>query len=205
MRRTILALVAAGSLSLVSACGTSGGNDADATTTAAGAKATTTESATTTTEAAAEDVDTWAMGFCGSFSTWLDGIKAASNSVSDKVTPGDPESAKTAIVDLFGTASDETRTLISAIEDGGTPDIEDGQGLVDLLVEKFHGFDDAALAAKADAENLDPTSPSVQSDVSDLTTTFQDEVNKVGDSFSEIDAKYPSPELNKALTTHCSF
>lgn len=205
MRRTLLALAAASALALVSACGASGGDDAAATTTSSDAAATTTSEATTTTEASAKGVDQWATGFCDSFGSWLDGIKQASNDVGSKVTPGDPASAQTAIVDLFDTASSETEDLISAIKDGGAPDIEDGQGLVDLLVEKFQGFDDAAQAAKADAENLDPSSTTLQSDVEGLTSTFQDEVNKVGDSFSEIDAKYPSSELQDALSTHCSF
>lgn len=205
-RKSLTAVVAIAALSFVSACGTSGGDDSsstkdsDATTTAAPKATTTTEASSTVA------VDDWAEDFCTNFSAWLDDIKSASSDVGSQVTPGDIESAQTAIAGLFDSASQSTQELITALEDSGDPDIEDGDQLVNDLIEKFQAFDDAAQAAKADTEALATDDiATFQADADQLTTDFQEEVNTVADSFSEIDAKYPSQELNSALSSSCSF
>jgi polyhydroxyalkanoate synthesis regulator phasin len=205
MRKTLSILVAVAALTFLGACGASGGSDdakkADSTTTAAPKDTTTTTEATKTVEVAA-----WADSFCGSFGTWLDEIKTASSGVSDSVTPGDIPSAKTAIAGLFGTASTATQTLIDELEAAGAPDIDDGDQLVDDLIEKFQAFDTAAQKAKADTEALATDDiTTFQSSADDLTTTFQDEVDKVAESFSEIDTKYPSQELSDEINSACAF
>ena len=209
MRKTVSIVMAVAALTFLGACGTSGGSSDsekkdDATTTTAAAA----EETTTTTEAESDAVEVadWADSFCGSFGAWLDEIEAASSGVGSDVTPGDLDGAKTAIADLFGSASEATQTLISEIESAGAPDIEDGDQLVADLTEKFQGFDEAAQAAQADAEALATDDVAqFQTDATELTTRFQDEVQEVADSFSEIDAKYPSPELNEELNSACDF
>ena len=203
--KTLTAIVAIAALSFVSACGTSGGSDGDAkkddATTTAAPKATTTTEADTSVA-----VDEWAADFCGNFSSWLDDIKSASSDVGSQVTPGDIDSAKTAISGLFESASQSTQELITAMEEGGSPDIEDGDQLVDDLIEKFQAFDEAAQTAKSETEALATEDVATfQADAEKLTTTFQEEVNTVADSFSEIDAKYPSQDLNEALSSSCNF
>ena len=211
MRKTTAAFLALFALTLVTACGASGGDKkADTTTTTAkasgGGSTTTTTEATTTTDASGSGVavDDWAVAFCGSFKTWISDIQAASSGVSSDVTAGDLASAKTAIVKLFGTASTRTEALIDDVDQAGVPDIDNGDGLVTDLKGKFQDFDDAILAAKSDADALavdDPTT--FKSDVQTLLDTFQAETQKVGDSFSELDAKYNSQDLNDALNQHC--
>jgi hypothetical protein len=212
MRKTISIVAAVAALTFLGACGTSGGDDSsdDTTTTAAASEETTTTEAeeTTTTEADSDTVEVseWAASFCGSFDTWLGEIEDASSSVGDNITPGDVEGAKDAIAGLFGTASDATQTLIAEMEAAGAPDIEDGDQLVEDLIEKFNAFDEAALDAKADSEALSTDDlTAFQADAEALTTRFQDEVNTVADSFSEIDADYPSQELNEELNSACNF
>ena len=207
MRKSLTAIVAVAALGFISACGASGGTDSTAKDDKAAT--TTTAAAKTTTTAAADDavaVTDWADDFCGNFSAWLDEIKSASSGVTDSITPGDMESAKTAIAGLFESASTATQDLISQLQDGGAPDIEDGDQLVEDLITKFQAFDDAAQTAKADTEALaTDDATTFQSDADELTTRFQDEVNTVADSFGEIDTKYPSSELQDALSSSCDF
>lgn len=214
MRKTVAALLALFVLTFVSGCGASGGDDASdkktTTTEASGGDKTTTTGAekTTTTESSGGDVDVdeWAKGFCGSFEAWIAEIQGASGSIGDSITPGDIQGAKDAIVGLFETASSETQSLIADLESGGTPDVDDGAALVDDLIGKFQDFDDAISAAKSDAEGLPVDDPTAfQSEVTTLVATFQTETTKVGESFSELDTKYPSPALNKALTSSCNL
>lgn len=203
MRKLLAVLLAGTLLTVLGACGTSGGDeDAEATTTEA-----TDAEETTTTEAEVEavDVDEWAGGFCDAFSTWLDEIQTASSEVGSQVTAGDLESAQTAVAGLFGTASEVTETLIEDVEALGAPDIEDGDALVGDLSEKFQAFVDAADTAQAETEALDLDPATFEADADALIARFQDEVSKVGDSFAEIDVDYPSPELNAAITSSCDF
>ena len=215
MRKTLGTLVAVLSLTLISACGASG-SDEDADTTTTEASSETTEATTETTEAeettTTEEessgdgvaVDEWAEGFCGNFSTWIEDIQTASSDVSSGLAPGDVEGGKAAIVGLFETASVTTEDLIGTLEEGGAPDIEDGEGLVEDLTGKFVDFNDAIEAAKGEAENL-PTEPQAFStEVSTLVSAFQDEVTEVSGSFAELDAKYPSRELQAALSESCT-
>lgn len=212
MRKTIGAFLALFALVLVTACGASGGDDAKDTTTttkAAGDGTTTTEGEeTTTTEGGGDtaDVEDWAKDFCGSFGDWLAKIQEESGKVGDAVTPGDVAGAKQVIVDLFGTVSDETESLMDDIDAAGVPDIDNGGDFVDDLKGKFQDFDDAILAAKSKAEGLDTADPTkFQTDVEALVTDFQSEITAVGESFGELDSKYPDQDLQVALKSSCDL
>ena len=217
MRKTLAATAAALAL-VLSACGASGGSSegagqspttaaaSDSTTTTTEAP-TTTEATTTTTSDIPEDavaVKDWADDFCGNFKGWITDIQTASTDVGKDINPGDINGGKLAIVKLFETASTETESLIGQIDAGGVPDVPDGDKLVDDLNGKFQDFNDAIEKAKAEAEALPTDDPNAfQSEVKRLTQTFQDETTKVGESFGELDAKYPSPELQSALSDSC--
>lgn len=211
--RTSLAASAATLALLLSACGASGSQEESSATTDAPttteAETTTTEEPTTTTESNVPDgaiaVEEWAEDFCGNFEGWLGNIQDASTSVGEDIQPGDIQGGKDAIVGLFESASAETETLITGIEDGGVPDVEDGDALVDDLLGRFDDFNVAIEEAKAGAENLPVDDPATfQTEVTSLTDTFETEVTTVGESFAELDAQYPSRELQSALSDSCS-
>ncbi len=201
MRKYLIALVALASLATLSACGSSGGSDgaSDATTTTK-AKAT-----KTTTEVPTVTVAKWAGEFCGNFKTWQDEIQASSSKVKDKVDPTDASTAQTAISDLFSEASTSTQDLIASIENGSVPDMDEGQAFLDDLISKFQEIDDAAQSAKTDVGKLKTDDlETFETEATKLVTQFQDAITKVGDSFSEIDAKYPSADLEAALSKSCA-
>ncbi len=224
MRRSLSALLAVLALVFVSACGASGGDDdaAEETTTTTIADDTTEDTAaedegddddeTTTTESDDEpsgggvEVEAWADDFCGSFETWLDEVQAASSGVTDSITPGDMEGAKTAIINLFGTVATHTETLIGEIESAGAPDIDDGDDFLADLIVKFEDFHAAIETARAQAETVSTTDPvAFESEFTALLATFQSETETVGNSFSELDAKYSDRDLNAAVESACSF
>lgn len=212
MRKALGAALVAAALLLVSACSGSssgGGSSKDATSTtgerssAGSTKTTGADKATTTVVTDTKTVPDWSAAFCGNFKAWRDALANANSRAAADVIPGDNKSAKDAIVALFGDAATETDDLIATLQSGGAPDIDDGDRLVDDLVAKFQGFSDAASSAQADAKLLDANAATFEQDASVLTTRFQDEVTKVGDSFAEIDRAYPSAELSTALTAEC--
>ncbi len=228
MRKFPASLMAASALILVAGCGASGGSGgalkAQTTTTAAGSATTvnsdtTTKANETTTTGGTTDttsdrgsgggtipVASWADTFCGNFGSWIDDIKTISNDAGNGITPGDVAGAKQAVINLFGKASDRTQTLIADIDSGGVPDINKGDALIKDLEGKFKDFDDAIQSAKSDAEALDTSNATqFQGDVKGLVDRFQAEVKKVGDSFAELDAKYPSRDFQQALSSSCNF
>ncbi|MBA3283210.1 MAG: hypothetical protein H0U29_13365 [Acidimicrobiia bacterium] len=223
MRKTVATLMALLALTLVSACGASGDGDSadDTTTTEASspsttepADSTTTEDTTTTTEEAttttetdpdAKAVEEWATGFCGNFESWIANIKTAGENVGTGIQGGDINAGKQAIIGLFQTASAETDTLITSLQDGGYPDIEDGDQLVGDLEAKFADFNQAIRTAQGQAEALPTDDPAAfGTEVQSLVATFDKETTAVGESFAELDAEYPSPELSSALSASCT-
>ncbi|MBX3286065.1 MAG: hypothetical protein KF703_12030 [Actinobacteria bacterium] len=204
MRKILLALAAVLSLLVVSACGASGGKDSSSDDT----PDTTAAAETTTTEAEADTVpvDDWAKGFCSDFSDWTGTIEKVGDDISSDITPGDLEGARSAIEGLFGDVADETQSLVDSLQEGGTPDIDDGEQFVDDLSEKFQAFVDATNDSKEAAADIpidDPTT--FQSEFTKLFEDFQSNINDVGDSFGELDSRYPDPELQKALTDNCNL
>lgn len=205
MRKSFGPIGAVLALTFISACGASGGQTEAGVTTSTTAAAS--QDSTTTTAASSGDtvsIATWAAGFCGSFDAWISKIKEASSTVGSGLSGGDVAAGKAAIIRLFETASAETKTLISSLEDGGVPDMSDGDRFVSDLTGKFQDFDRAIDAAKTEAEALPIDDPAgFSTKVAVLVKTFTTETTAVGNSFTELDGKYPSPVLSSALTDSC--
>lgn len=219
MRKLLLALLAVLAL-FAGGCSSSGDEETGSATTAAAPDGGDGDGTTTTgseegdgdeggDEEPASDlveVEAWADNFCGDFQAWLDGVKAASEGLSGSIAPGDIEGAKAAIVDLFDDVAGQTETLITEIEDGGAPDIDDGEQFLADLLTKFEEFHTAITDAGAEAEAVDTADPAAfQATITELVSTFQAETETVGNSFSELDARYPDQDLNAAVTSSCSF
>ncbi len=221
MRKTTATFMALFALVLVAGCGASGGSDGadtttttgttsapETTTTTAEATTTTTAEETTTTSSSSDavPVTAWADDFCGSFSSWTDDVKSLGSGVEGNITPGDLEGAKTTIVGFFDDVSGRTQQLIDDVDGAGVPDIKDGDQLVKDLQGKFQEFDDAIASARSDIEGVDTgDAQAFQAQVKSSLNDFQTEATKVGNSFSELDAKYPSRELNDAINSSCNF
>jgi hypothetical protein len=218
-------------LTLTASCAASGGDDAASDTTAAPEETTTTVEETTTTETTTTeattteattteattteatttgggdvDVDEWAEGFCGDFEGWLAALETASQDVGSDLGAGDLEGARAAILDLFDTASDETVALRTSIEEGGAPDIDDGEGLQEDLATRIDAFNDSIVGARTQLEGIPTDDPAAfQAGVLDAVTTFEAEATEIGDSFAELDRTYDDPDLLEALDSNCSF
>jgi hypothetical protein len=224
MRMLLLAMVAVIALT-AGACSSSGDDEPAATTTGAGTPGTSLDGSEEASGVDVDDgdagadrpgddgpptglvaVDEWADNFCGDFQAWLDGVKGASEGLSSSISPGDIDGAKAAIVGLFDDVAAQTDTLISEIEDGGAPDIDDGEDFLADLVARFEAFHAAISGAATEADAVDTADPAAfQATITELVSTFQAETEAVGSSFAELDAQYADPELNEAVSSACSF
>ncbi|WP_426572919.1 hypothetical protein [Aquihabitans sp. McL0605] len=201
MRKYLIALVAVSSLAVLSACGSSDSGGASATTTTTAVQ----KATTTTTTVPKVPVATWVKGFCTSYGTWRSSIKTAADAIPAATGAGDAAAAKTAASTFFKSASTSTEALISSIAASGVPDIPNGDKLVVGLMTQFTAIDNAAKSAKTEADGLATNDIStVSTSIDELTTRFQDAVNKLEASFKTYDTKYPLPALNAALTKYCT-
>jgi hypothetical protein len=195
---------------LLFGCSSGGGKDPIArktTTTSVKVEKTTTTADVpdeTTTTAAGSDLDEWASGFCTAFEDdWLGAITDASTNVNSSGAT-DVASIRASLVEMFGAASDATGTLITEVTDLGAPDTENGEEIHAALIERFTQFKSTADKAAADIAALPDDPASFRDGAYDLLNEFQTSATKVGDSFKEIDAQYPSPELAQHLSSACS-
>ncbi len=148
----------------------------------------------------------WADRFCRDFQTWLEGITSQSESLSTDVDPDDIGALRTAIVGLFDGLARQTEVLVDQIEKTGPPDIADGDRFIEDLIGKFESFGQVVEGARQKAEAADVTDPtSFRNTITSLVAEFQAETEAVTRTFSELDARYNSPELNTALDDECSF
>lgn len=199
MRKIVASALAMLSLTMAAACGVAG---SETTSTTKATQTTAAETTTTETPSDVVSVTEWADGFCETFGDWLDGIKQAGDNAGTGLSGGDLEGAKEAIVGLFDSASSVTRTLLTSLSEGGSPDIAKGDEFVEDLMGKFEDFDQAISAAKDGTNALDTTDRAkFGKDVKALLATFDKETADVGDSFGELDTKYPSSELQAALSS----
>ncbi|MEZ5178469.1 MAG: proteasome subunit alpha [Acidimicrobiales bacterium] len=136
----------------------------------------------------------------------LDGtIEKVGDDISSDITPGDSEGARSAIEGLFGDVADETQSLVDSLQEGGTPDIDDGEQFVDDLSEKFQAFRIATNADSAEAAADIPDRRPHHLPERSSPSWFEDRsnINDVGDSFGEPRLLLPRPEPQKALTDNC--
>ena len=208
--------IAAAALLLVAGCSTDGDNDATKSTTTTEAPVTTTEAPTTTTEAPTTttegpaegtvDIETWAAGFCGSFGDWTTGVQdLGTTAEADLKAATTPAEAQDAVVATFDGASMLTTTLIDEVEAQDPPDMDDGEGMVAAFTSKFQEFADVIEASRSRAEEVDVEASDFGEQVQAIYADFENDFTAIGNSFGEIDRKYPDPEFQRALTDACNL
>lgn len=151
-------------------------------------------------------VDEWAETFCGAFADWTTGMgKLSVRSEADIPAATSPSGARDAAVAALDNALILTTSFITKIEDQEPPDMEDGEGVVETFTETFQGFADAIEASRDRAEAVDANDDDLAEQLKAISTDFGNDFDSIGDSFGEIDRKYPDPEFQRALTSACGL
>ncbi|MEZ5180608.1 MAG: hypothetical protein R2702_01805 [Acidimicrobiales bacterium] len=176
-------------------CSGSGSDDAAPSTTAA--------PTTTTTAPARTDPAEWAEGFCAAFTTWVDAIGAATDTLPATVEPGDYAGAKQAKVAQLDAAAEASGALVEALGELDPPDVEGGDELVADLEDRFDGVQASFEAASADVAALDEDPATFQAALGEVTDRIAQELTVISTAIEELDTAYPSPELDAALASSC--
>lgn len=203
-------------LLLLAGCSTGGGgSDAaktsttEAKTTTVPASSSTTAPTTTTTEdpsAGTVPLKTWAKGFCGSFSAWTSGIEDLGKTAERDIgAASSPAEARDAVVATFEGAATLTTTLIGEVSAQDPPKMKDGEGMVAAFTAKFQEFADVIEASRSRAEAVDVNAADFGDQVKKIYADFENDFAAIGNSFGEIDRRYPDPAFQQALTDACSL
>ena len=130
----------------------------------------------------------------GNFSTTLvEGQVALQEAAAGDITP---EEGKEQLGGFFDDASSAAENAASEIEEGGVPDVENGEEIADALSTAFEDVAAALGDAQGQVESLPTDSEdSFQTAAEDLATGFQDDVSSIGEGLTELGE---SPELESA-------
>ena len=136
----------------------------------------------------------YAADVCGAMQSWMQGIQDRTAELTENMQPGE-EQGKDLLVDLMSDMSSQTGELVSAVEDAGVPDVENGEEAADQLVAAFEETQQILEQAKDDIEALPSDPQAFQQGAAQLGPTLQEALSNVGSSL-EIDA---SQELTDAF------
>lgn len=137
----------------------------------------------------------YATEVCGAMQDWVTGIQERTQDLGSGLTAGDTEGGKQVLVDLLSEMSAATGELVTAVENAGVPDIEGGEEAADSLVAGFEEVQGILEDAEADVAALSDDPQEFQQGASELGTTIQEALTRVGDSLEEAG----SGELTEAF------
>jgi hypothetical protein len=137
----------------------------------------------------------YAADVCGAMQEWVTGIQEGTQDLGSGLTAGDTEGGKQVLVDLLSEMSSSTGDLAAAVEDAGVPDVEGGEEAAESLVSAFEEIQQILEDAEADVEALSSDPQEFQQGATQLGTTIQDALTRVGESLEDVG----SEELTEAF------
>lgn len=139
--------------------------------------------------------EAYATKVCGAMQDWVTGIQERTQDLGSGLSPDDTEGGKQVLVDLLSEMSSATGDLVTAVEAAGVPDIEGGEEAADNLVSAFEEVQGILEDAEADVEALSDDPQEFQQGASQLGTTIQEALTRVGESLEDAG----SDELTEAF------
>jgi len=174
-RRRLLTLATAVLLMVAASCGTGGGSDK-------------------------VKASEWAGGVCKATKDWVKELKSSAPKASD--IGNDPKKAKAALVKYFRGAGSSTDDYIGRLDDAGTPDVPDGEGVSDDLKTSIERVKTALDKATSRAEKL-PTDDRAEfgRQTSELGADFSTEAGKASSALKKLGENHKSAqaEIKKAF------
>jgi len=177
VRLAVASIAAAASLALVAGCGGGGGGGDGKV-----------------------SVETYANGVCTALTTWKRSITDASTSLAEKTSQESSlPKVKTLFVSFFDGAIEQTDTMLTAVDDAGVPDLDNGDEVVKAMSGEVGVFRPILVEARTKAGNLNTTDESLFAPQAQaLGARFLTELNRLPTLFEAIDQKVGAPDLVEA-------
>jgi hypothetical protein len=174
------------SVSVLAACSDDGGNGGEPA-----------DGADDTEAPAAADADAYADTVCGALSDWMTSIEEGNTTLQSSLeNETDLEQVKQRLLEFLDDTIANTDEMLGTIEDGGAPDVDNGeelhQQLLDLLGQAKTAFEDA----RDTVDGLDATDPQ------ELGTGLQELGTSLQTAFADVQnplENAESPELDQAF------
>ncbi len=140
----------------------------------------------------------WVKSVCTSLGDWAEDLAAAQEGVDR--SESDLDQQKEDLVAYLDEVTDATHALLKRLKKAGTPDVEDGKGVIGAFRKGFTQARDTFADAADDAESLDTEDASqFEEDVVDIQDAIAGGADDIGATFDEADEKYDVPELDDAF------
>lgn len=145
--------------------------------------------------------ETWATDVCGALQTWEKDLKSGSQQLgSDIRTSKDLKSVKVKLVAFLQGAEKSTEKMVADVKSAGAPAVKDGPAIQrdfeSGLAEARGSFQRAVKQAK----KLPTSNPqTLAAGLTSLAQRIQGELTATGNQFSNLDKKYDTGDLNKAM------
>lgn len=139
----------------------------------------------------------YANDVCTAFGDWRDTIQSQRDDLQAGLEPGiSPEEGRQALEDFLGEVVASTEDLVTAVDDAGVPDAENGEQVADAL----QSIADAAKTELEEAESAVADLPTDSPEAfgaaaSEFGTNVQEALSNVGQGLEDIE----SEELEKAF------
>jgi hypothetical protein len=141
------------------------------------------------------DLTAWAAELCGV----LRPIQEAM--ISGGATPPDmtdPEAILESTAEQFGTYAGLFRDAATGVESVGAPPVENGDQILDDMINILTNGADALQAAADEVETLDPNDPESMAQLSETMSSFGDEIEESAD---RLEAAFADEELASVFDT----
>ena len=141
--------------------------------------------------------EAYAAGVCGALNDWQAAIQARSTSLTEGLSEDtSPEEGKDLLATFLDDVLSETETMVSAVEDAGVPDVDNGEEASSALQDSLDAARTALQEARDQVDDLPTDSPEgFQTAATTLGATISTSLGSIGGEIEDIDA----PDLEDAF------
>ena len=141
-------------------------------------------------------VDEYASAVCGALSAWVTDIQDRAANITEGINPGDAEAGKERLQEFIGDTVTSTETLISTVEDAGTPDTDGGEEAAEQIQSGLEQVKTILEDAQDQIDELPTDDPQAfGTGAQEIATSLQE---ATGEAASTIDSAN-SEELTEAF------
>ena len=141
--------------------------------------------------------DSFADDVCGAMRTWVQAIQDRAASLQSELGPSPSvDEGKQALRGFLDDSSAATEELISDINAAGVPDVDNGEDVVDRLLDAFQAAEGIFEDAQSKVDDLPANPQQFATAAQALGNSANQALNQLGDSLTALNS---NAELNAAF------
>lgn len=146
----------------------------------------------------------YAAEVCGAMKDWVSTVQQKSTELGESAAAGDAEAGKDLLVNLLSEISAATGDLVTAVEDAGVPDVDNGEEISANLADAFRQAQQILDEAQADVEDLPSDPQAFQQGAAEIGPTLQEAISSITESLEgsqsdELDQAFEQEEACQSV------